>query len=108
MFRAEAALERRILKACKSLGILCIKFKDPGRRGAPDRLLLAPNGRAGFLELKAPGKKPRREQQAYLALLEAQGFATMVTDDFLEAITWIGWLCGDGKPVEPFSTVGRW
>ena len=47
----------------------------------PDRLVLFPDGLVGFVEVKAPGKKPRPLQTARLKLLMNLGFKVFVLDD---------------------------
>ena len=46
----------------------------------PDRLVLLPSGRMAFVELKAPGKKPRALQLARHRLLRRLGFQVYVID----------------------------
>ena len=46
----------------------------------PDRLVLLPGGRLGFVELKAPGKKPRALQETRHRLLRRLGFKVYVID----------------------------
>ena len=47
----------------------------------PDRLALLPDGKFAFVELKAPGKKPRQLQIARHRLLRKLGFKVYVLDD---------------------------
>ena len=46
----------------------------------PDRMVLLPNGRMGFVELKAPGKKPRLLQELRMRQLRRLGFYIAVID----------------------------
>ena len=46
----------------------------------PDRLVLLPDGYIAFVELKAPGKKPRPLQLARHRLLRRLGFPVYVID----------------------------
>lgn len=41
----------------KKMGGWAVKFSSPGLDGMPDRLVLFPGGKLGFVELKAPGKR---------------------------------------------------
>ena len=59
----EKEVEQKLVKAVKLAGGFCIKFTSPGFDGVPDRLVLLPKGRMAFIELKAPGKKPRALQK---------------------------------------------
>ncbi|NCC80447.1 MAG: VRR-NUC domain-containing protein, partial [Clostridia bacterium] len=49
--------------------------------GVPDRLVLLPGGRAGFVEVKAPGKKMRPNQIKRKGELEGLGFLVYCLDD---------------------------
>lgn len=53
----ESQIERAITLYAKSLGCLCYKIVSPGRAGIPDRLLLLPNGKSFFMEIKKPSGK---------------------------------------------------
>ena len=39
------------------------KLSSPGRRDVEDYLIIATEGRVGFIELKVPGEKPTERQQ---------------------------------------------
>jgi hypothetical protein len=53
---------------------------SPGFDGMPDRLVLLPGGKCGFVEVKAPGKKPRALQRVRIEMLRAWGFKVYVAD----------------------------
>ena len=61
---------------------MAVKFTSPGTNGMPDRLVLLPGGRMGFVELKAPGKKPRLVQELRMRQLRRLGFFAAVIDGF--------------------------
>ena len=48
--------------------------------GLPDRLCLFPGGEVVFVELKAPGKKPRKIQLFMHRKIRALGFRVEVVD----------------------------
>ncbi len=77
----EKAIEAKLVKAVKIMGGLAPKFVSPGLAGMPDRLLLLPNGQVAFVEVKAPGRKPRPLQVRQKRQLEALGFSVYVLDD---------------------------
>jgi hypothetical protein len=77
----EKTLERKLVDAVKAMGGLCPKFVSPGFDGMPDRILLLPEGRIAFVEVKRPGKKPRPLQKARHGLLRRLGFRVYVLDD---------------------------
>ena len=53
---------------------MALKFVSPGMNGVPDRIVLMPDGKMAFVELKAPGKKPRPLQLKRKRMLERLGF----------------------------------
>lgn len=61
---------------------MALKFVSPGMAGLPDRLILFPNGRIYFVELKAPGKKLRPLQLKRKEQLEKLGFKVYVIDSY--------------------------
>ncbi len=77
----EKEIEQSLRKAVLKRGGLCLKFISPGWSGAPDRLVLLPGGRMGFVELKAPGKRPRPLQAARMRILRRLGFYAGALDD---------------------------
>ena len=76
----EKIIEKELVRAVKDKGGIAQKFTSPGFDGMPDRLVLLPGGRMGFVELKAPGKKPRALQMARHRLLRRLGFKVYVID----------------------------
>ena len=48
----ESAIERYLVRKVKEHGGLCYKFVSPGNPGVPDRLVILPDGRVIFVELK--------------------------------------------------------
>ena len=77
----EKTLEHKFVTEVKRVGGLALKFVSPGFDGVPDRLVLLPGGRLGFVEVKAPGKRPRPLQLARHRLLRRLGFNVYVLDD---------------------------
>ena len=77
----ERQIERKLSLMVKKCGGICLKFVSPGFDGVPDRILLLPEGRMAFVEVKSPGKKPRPLQMARHALLRRLGFRVYVLDD---------------------------
>lgn len=77
----EKIIEKELVRAVKDKGGIAPKFTSPGFDGMPDRLVLLPSGRMAFVELKAPGKKPRALQEARHRLLRRLGFKVYVIDE---------------------------
>lgn len=77
----EKNIEQKLVKAVKSAGGIAPKLTCPGFDGMPDRLVLMPEGRIGFVEVKAPGKEPRPLQIRRHEMLRNLGFKVYVLDD---------------------------
>lgn len=76
----EKTLEHNLVMEVKRVGGLALKFVSPGFDGVPDRLVLLPGGKVGFVEVKAPGEHTRPLQEARLRLLRKLGFKAFVLD----------------------------
>jgi hypothetical protein len=76
----EKEIELQLVKAVKKMGGRAVKFMSPGFDGMPDRLVLLPGGKCGFVEVKAPGKKPRALQRVRHEMLKELGFKVYVLD----------------------------
>lgn len=77
----EKTIEQKLVSAVRSKGGIAPKFVSPGFDGMPDRLVLLPDGKCGFVEVKAPGRKPRPLQETRIILLRRLGFSVFVLDD---------------------------
>ena len=77
----EKHIEKKLSAAVKKMGGIAVKFVSPGFDGMPDRLVLLPGAKIAFVELKAPGKKPRLLQARRIKQLQKLGFACYVVDD---------------------------
>lgn len=88
----ESAIERYFVSRVQLLGGRVIKLNSASMKGLPDRMVLMPEGRIYFAELKAPGKKPRPLQKAVHSMLMNMGFNVFVIDtkekvgEFINAI----------------------
>ena len=76
----EREIERKLVSAVKSRGGICPKFVSPGFAGMPDRVVLLPHGKIGFVEVKRPGEQPRPLQKARHKILRKLGFLVFVLD----------------------------
>lgn len=77
----EKEIEKKLVLAVKIMGGICPKFTSPGFDGMPDRLVLLSKRKFGFVEVKAPGEKPRPLQIARHKLLIKLGFKVYILDD---------------------------
>lgn len=73
--------EKALVKKVKALGGLCIKFTSPSMMGIPDRIVLLPKAKLGFVELKRPGGKARPIQIKRIKDLKKLGFKVFVLDE---------------------------
>lgn len=76
----EKAIEQKLVRMVIHRGGICPKFVSPGYNGMPDRIVLFPGGRIAFVEVKAPGEKPRPLQLSRHRLLRRLGFRVYVLD----------------------------
>lgn len=77
----EKEIEKKLALEAKKRGGLAVKFVSPGFDGMPDRILLMHGGKIAFVEVKAPGKRPRPLQMARHKLLRELGFSVFILDD---------------------------
>ena len=80
VFMREKSIEAKLVDAVKAAGGVCWKFTSPGTSGVPDRIVLMPFGRTGFVEVKAPGETPRPLQRLRIKTLRRLGFKAFVLD----------------------------
>ena len=76
----EKVIERKLTLMVKKQGGICPKFVSPGFDGMPDRIVLLPGSHKAFVEVKAPGQKPRALQVSRHALLRRLGFRVYILD----------------------------
>lgn len=76
----EKDIEKYLTDRVRKTGGRAYKFVSPGNAGVPDRIVLFPEGRITFIELKAPGKKPTPLQMAAGRKIEGLGFSVLVID----------------------------
>jgi hypothetical protein len=77
----ESTVERHLREEAKKRKGMALKFVSSGMNGVPDRIVLMPDGKMAFVELKAPGKKPRPLQLKRIRMLERLGFPVYVVDN---------------------------
>lgn len=76
--KTEKDIENYLKRKCTGL---CLKFTSPGTIGVPDRIVVLPKG-IFFVEVKAPGKKPRPSQLSMFRKLERLGHRVWVVDSY--------------------------
>lgn len=76
----EKNIEQKLVLMTKDLGGLALKLVSPGFDGMPDRLILLPERKIAFIEVKAPGKTLRPLQEKRKRQLESLGFLVFCLD----------------------------
>lgn len=86
MKKAEKEIESYLTRKVRALGGLSYKWVSPGNAGVPDRILLFPEGRVVFVELKAEGKKNNLSplQVVQMLKIKSLGHKHYVVDSFEE------------------------
>lgn len=76
----ERDVEKTLVRAVKNAGGIAPKFTSPGTAGMPDRIIILPEGKVCFVELKAPGQKPRPIQKRQMDRLTQLGCMVRTID----------------------------
>lgn len=76
----ERDVEQALVRAVKNAGGIAPKFTSPGTAGMPDRIIILPEGKVCFVELKAPGQKPRPIQTRQMDRLTQLGCMVRTID----------------------------
>lgn len=69
----EKDIEKDIGTYARSKGCLYYKFTSPNNRSVPDRIIVAPGGAVGFLEVKRAGQCPTKLQTIEINKLKQMG-----------------------------------
>ena len=77
----EKTIEQQLRTTVKGLGGVALKFVSPGMSGVPDRLILLPDTRLAFVEVKAHGETLRPLQVKRKRQLEGLGFSVYCIDN---------------------------
>lgn len=85
----ESRIEKRLKNEIEKIGGKALKFVSPGMSGVPDRIVLLPQGRIVFVELKAPGKKLRPIQEYRAKELKSLGFRVECIDSIEKAMKFV-------------------
>lgn len=79
MTMIEPRIEVHLLARCRQAGFLCWKFTSPGHAGVPDRIVITPVATV-FVEVKRPGSRLRRQQEAVVGRMRRAGAVVDVVD----------------------------
>lgn len=78
MGKPEGKIEDYLLEKSKKIGGMCVKFTSPGTNGVPDRVIILPEHKTVFVELKAPGEKLRALQRITITKMQSHGAIVFV------------------------------
>lgn len=70
---SEKETERFLCKITEAMGGRAYKWVSPGCSGVPDRIVILPEGRVAFVELKSEGRTSSMLQKIRQAELEEMG-----------------------------------
>ena len=90
----ESRIEKLLINEVKKLNGLCFKCSSVGFNGLPDRMVLY-QGKLYFVELKAPGEKPRKIQLHVHNLIRQQGFEVRIIDSLEDVEAFVKEIGGD-------------
>ena len=76
----EREVEKALVHQVRTAGGIAPKLTSPNNAGMPDRLIILPPGKVCFIELKAPGKKPRPLQLRQMERLTQLGCMVRTLD----------------------------
>ena len=99
----ESAIEEKLVKLVRDGGGLCYKFVSPGNRGVPDRLVITPDGRVFFVELKSETGRLSELQKFQMSELEKRNVAVHVLNSMEQVAEFVkeafkpnaGYICDD-------------
>jgi hypothetical protein len=77
---SEKVIEAYLVKCITKMGLLCLKYSNPGMVGYPDRLIVLPNGMVIWAELKSKGKKLSAVQTQRFTVLKIMGHFIAIID----------------------------
>ena len=89
----ESQIERHLVQGVKACGGKCMKFISPSLPGVPDRIVLTPDGRVIFIELKSKTGRLATVQRWVIGEMRGRGADVRVlrgmdqVKSFLEEMT---------------------
>ncbi|KGB27518.1 nuclease [Candidatus Liberibacter solanacearum] len=90
--QSEHDIEKRLVKGVQQLDCWVRKASFVGRRGCPDRLIITPNGRLWWIEVKKPSGRLSHQQMSEIEELIQRGqrvkvlFSVEEVDNFLKEL----------------------
>lgn len=78
----ERTIEGHLKARTEAAGGVCLKVVAIGWAGFPDRVILLPQARIAFVEVKRPGSRPRPLQETRIQALQRFGFVATWVDSY--------------------------
>lgn len=78
---SEKSIERYLVETARLHGLPCLKYSNPNMVGYPDRILVLPDAKVIWVELKSRGRKPDLRQHIRHYELTAMGHQVLVIDN---------------------------
>jgi hypothetical protein len=103
----EAQIEKRLEQMVRARGGLCFKFISPGNPGVPDRIVIAPDGRTFFVELKTSVGRLANIQRWQIDRIRATGADVRVIKGLDAAKAFVREVMPDEFPTASVSAVLR-
>lgn len=98
-------VERAIRKYAEDRGCLFEKFVSPAKLGVADRVIIAPGGATGWLEVKRPGEEPTVLQMERMREKQKLGCNATWCDNVADGCRFVDSLIAKGKP-QPLMGAG--
>ena len=86
----ERDIERHLRRKVEVAGGLALKFVSPGNDGVPDRIVIMPDGKVTFVELKAPRGRLSALQRWQQDRLKRRGCAVRTIWTKEQVDEWMG------------------
>lgn len=69
----ESQIESRLVRMVRDRGGLCYKFTSPSNPGVPDRIVITPDGRTIYVELKTEVGRLAKIQRWQISEMQKRG-----------------------------------
>jgi len=93
----ESEIEKRLVRKVRECGGLCYKFISPANPGVPDRIVVTPDGRTIYIELKTEIGRLANIQRWQIEQLRERGADVRVLKGLPEVEAFIGEVFGSAK-----------
>ncbi|WP_294856424.1 VRR-NUC domain-containing protein [uncultured Oscillibacter sp.] len=74
----ESAIEAKLVRMVRDRGGLCYKFVSPGNPGVPDRIVITPDGKTIYAELKTEAGRLAAIQKWQISEMQKRGMDVRV------------------------------